>query len=50
MVEALLYIPLVRYTCAFEPEGHCWITKRADRSDQTCLDLIFNFEGDLMIP
>jgi hypothetical protein len=48
-METLLYTPLVHCPCTFESERHCCITKCSKQDDEGCLNLIFDFEGDLMI-
>jgi hypothetical protein len=49
-MQTPLYTPLVSFTCAFKFEGHSCIIKCAKRSDKGCLDLVFYFEGNLLIP
>jgi hypothetical protein len=49
-MKTLLYTILVHCPYTFESERHCCITKCAKWGDEGCLDLIFDLEGDLMIP
>jgi hypothetical protein len=49
-METLLYTSLLHCPYAFESEWHCCITECVEQSDERCLDLIFDFEGNLIIP
>jgi hypothetical protein len=40
---------LICCTCIFDSEWYCCVTKCIEQSNERCLDLIFLFEGNLMI-
>jgi hypothetical protein len=44
-----LYTPLICCPYTFEFERHRCITKQAKQSNEGGLDLVFFFEGDMMI-
>jgi hypothetical protein len=49
-METLLYIPLVCRTYNFESKRHYCIIESTKCSDDGCLNFIFDFEGNLVIP